>query len=52
MKKNHPNENTMLLIWIQTLIAVAGSLYFSEIKGYILCEYRFHRYSSFTHYLI
>jgi len=28
----------MLLIWVQSLLAVAGSLYFSEIKSYTPCE--------------
>lgn len=38
MQRQQPNENVMLIIWIQALIAVAGSLYFSEIRGFIPCE--------------
>jgi len=38
MQKQSQTENLMLLIWIQALLAVAGSLYFSEIKGYVPCE--------------
>jgi len=38
MNKQSRTENLMLLIWIQALLAVAGSLYFSEIKGYVPCE--------------
>lgn len=38
MHKQNYTENLMLLIWVQSLIAVAGSLYFSEIKGFVPCE--------------
>ncbi|WP_033541844.1 disulfide oxidoreductase [Planococcus sp. CAU13] len=31
-------ENLLLGIWTIALIATAGSLYFSEIRGYIPCE--------------
>lgn len=31
-------ENSLLLIWIVSLVATLGSLYFSEIKGYEPCE--------------
>ena len=31
-------ENLLLGIWTITLVATAGSLYFSEIRGYIPCE--------------
>ncbi len=35
MKKNL--ENSLLFIWVVSLIATLGSLYFSEIRGYIPC---------------
>jgi len=38
MKKQEKIDNLMLLIWVQSLLAVAGSLYFSEIKAYTPCE--------------
>jgi len=38
MQKQKPNENIMLIIWIQALLATVGSLYFSEIKGFVPCE--------------
>lgn len=38
MEKQNQTDNLMLLIWVQALLAVAGSLYFSEIKGYVPCE--------------
>lgn len=31
-------ENLLLGIWATALIATAGSLYFSEVRGYIPCE--------------
>lgn len=31
-------ENVLLSMWIVALIATAGSLYFSEIRGYAPCE--------------
>lgn len=31
-------ENVLLAMWIVALIATAGSLYFSEIRGYAPCE--------------
>lgn len=31
-------ENLLLGIWATALIATAGSLYFSEIRGYIPCD--------------
>lgn len=31
-------ETILLLIWVQSLLAVAGSLFFSEVMGYIPCE--------------
>lgn len=38
MKTQKQTDNLMLLIWVQALVSVAGSLYFSEIKGYAPCE--------------
>lgn len=38
MEKAKTHENWLLLIWIIALVATAGSLYFSEIKGYTPCE--------------
>lgn len=34
---NKKQENILLLIWSIALIATLGSLYYSEIKGYIPC---------------
>ncbi|SIT90736.1 disulfide oxidoreductase [Edaphobacillus lindanitolerans] len=31
-------ENSLLFIWTVSLIATAGSLYFSEVKDFIPCE--------------
>lgn len=31
-------ESILLIIWTQSLVATIGSLYFSEILGYIPCE--------------
>ena len=31
-------ENSLLFIWIISLIATLGSLYFSEVRGYEPCE--------------
>lgn len=38
MHTEKPNETILLIIWIQTLLALFGSLYFSEIKGFTPCE--------------
>lgn len=41
MKRDHPSlfENFALyLAWVTAVIATLGSLYFSEIKGYVPCE--------------
>lgn len=35
---NKKLENSLLIIWGTSLVATLGSLYFSEIKGYIPCE--------------
>lgn len=31
-------ENLLLIIWVQALVATAGSLFYSEVMGYIPCE--------------
>lgn len=31
-------ENSLLIIWVVSLIATLGSLYFSEVRGYEPCE--------------
>ncbi|OZU87937.1 disulfide bond formation protein B [Virgibacillus indicus] len=31
-------ENLLLLIWVQSFIALAGSLFYSEVMGYVPCE--------------
>lgn len=31
-------ENILLLIWVQALVAVCGSLFYSEVMGYVPCE--------------
>jgi len=36
MDKRH--ETVLIIIWTQSLIAVIGSLFFSEVMGYIPCE--------------
>lgn len=38
MHDEKPNEALLLIIWVQALLALFGSLYFSEIKGYTPCE--------------
>lgn len=38
MNLSKQKENLLLIIWIQSLIAVLGSLFYSEILGYIPCE--------------
>ena len=35
---NRRQETALLIIWVQSLIATLGSLYFSEIRGYIPCD--------------
>lgn len=35
---NKKLENSLLIIWVTSLLATLGSLYFSEIRGYIPCE--------------
>ncbi|MGM9949420.1 MAG: disulfide oxidoreductase [Lysinibacillus sp.] len=31
-------ENSLLIIWVTSLVATLGSLYFSEVRGYIPCD--------------
>lgn len=31
-------ENSLLFIWVVSLIATLGSLYFSQVRGFIPCE--------------
>jgi disulfide bond formation protein DsbB len=31
-------ETSLLIIWVTSLIATLGSLYFSEIRGYVPCD--------------
>lgn len=35
---NKKLENSLLMIWMTSLIATLGSLYFSEVKDFIPCE--------------
>ncbi|TFB21734.1 disulfide bond formation protein B [Filobacillus milosensis] len=35
---NKKQENLMIFAWIVAFIATLGSLYFSEIRGYVPCE--------------
>lgn len=38
MIQSKKKETILLLIWIQSLLAVGGSLFFSEVMGYTPCE--------------
>ena len=31
-------ENLLLLIWVQAFLALTGSLFYSEVMGYVPCE--------------
>lgn len=31
-------ENLLLVIWVQAVVATAGSLFYSEVMGYVPCE--------------
>ena len=35
---NKKLENGLLIIWVTSLVATLGSLYFSEVRGYIPCD--------------
>lgn len=38
MKESKASDMILLLIWAQTLVAVLGSLFYSEILNYVPCE--------------
>ncbi|GAA0596267.1 disulfide oxidoreductase [Virgibacillus siamensis] len=38
MGNSKSNETLLMLIWAQSLIALLGSLFYSEIMGYVPCE--------------
>jgi len=38
MEKGRVVENVLLVIWSITLLATAGSLFYSEIVGYVPCD--------------
>lgn len=38
MEKSKSTETILLLIWSQALVAVLGSLFYSEIMGFVPCE--------------
>lgn len=38
MKGSKLEENSLLLIWVITLLATGGSLFYSEVLGYVPCE--------------
>jgi disulfide bond formation protein DsbB len=38
VRLNTKEETYLLIIWTQALVATLGSLFFSEIRGYIPCE--------------
>lgn len=38
MTLSKKNETILLIVWTVTLLATAGSLYYSEVRGYIPCE--------------
>lgn len=38
MGNKESNETLLMLVWAQSLVALLGSLFFSEIMGYIPCE--------------
>ncbi|MBY7143051.1 disulfide bond formation protein B [Virgibacillus sp. NKC19-3] len=37
-KMTKKGENLLLLMWVQAFIALSGSLFYSEVMGYIPCE--------------
>ncbi len=37
-KLTKKTENLLLLIWVQAFLATTGSLFYSEVMGYIPCE--------------
>jgi len=38
MKKQKTNQFYLYLAWLTSIVAMLGSLYFSEIRGFIPCE--------------
>ncbi|HLS09792.1 disulfide oxidoreductase [Lentibacillus sp.] len=38
MQHSKTNETLLMIIWAQSLAATLGSLFFSEIMGYVPCE--------------
>ncbi len=38
MDNTKSNETLLMLVWAQALLALLGSLFFSEVMGYIPCE--------------
>ncbi|WP_164669560.1 disulfide oxidoreductase [Virgibacillus doumboii] len=38
MGNTKSNESLLMIIWTQSLVALLGSLFFSEVMGYIPCE--------------
>lgn len=38
MKNAKTNETLLMIIWAQSVAAVLGSLFFSEVLGYVPCE--------------
>lgn len=38
MEKSKRNETIVLIIWIQAVVATMGSLFYSEVMGYLPCE--------------
>lgn len=38
MEKSKKTETILLLIWSQALVAVLGSLFYSEVMGFVPCE--------------
>lgn len=37
-KMTKKTENLLMLIWVQAFVALAGSLFYSEVMGYVPCE--------------
>src|SRR5690625_6744143 len=38
MEKSKTSETILLIIWIQALVATLGSLFYSEVMGFVPCE--------------
>ncbi|GGB51706.1 disulfide bond formation protein B [Virgibacillus dakarensis] len=39
MENSKSSETILLIIWGQAVIALAGSLFYSEVMGYVPCEF-------------